>query len=96
MMAIVTTGVFATNKTELKIKKNNTKTIAIKKKSKIFSQDNCYTKTPISGTCSNSKEILIGYFTVFFNCETGAVVNSDFYQTGNRCSSTEELEELQP
>jgi hypothetical protein len=52
---------------------------------KTISQQLCEKKTPINITCPNQQEINIGYFTVMYNCETGAIANSSFWESGNRC-----------
>lgn len=44
-------------------------------------------------TCPDGRPLLLGVFTVSFNCETGQIINTDFWQSGRSCDRPAEVPE---
>lgn len=76
MLCILTTSLFAS-------------VVPVSKKKD--SQGVCETKSNMTMTCPDGRPLLLGVFTVSYNCETGQIINTDFWQSGRSCDRPVEV-----
>lgn len=94
IMAIFTTGAFAA--TNVKISKSVSKSIkkekeTPKKQKALLDFNTCEQKASFSIDCGGGRIVLMGVFTLSYDCETGKTTNQDFYSTGRTCDSPQEM-----
>lgn len=93
-MAIVTTGAFASTrvKNSKEVSKNTPKEkVATKKQKASFDFNTCEQKAYFRIDCGGGRMVLMGVFTLAYDCESGKTTNQDYWPSGKTCDSPQEL-----